>query len=281
MKTLTIEGGTEKMGGEGTHHKNPVRGSLFPPIRWSAVLAGVSIAISVQLVLMMLGVASGVALANISLGEIPGVVALIWACGSMLVAAFVGSYVAGRMAGLRRKIDGMLHGVICWAVSVLLALILATTTGGSLISGLVSNLIQGGVVVTPTAAHVASMLNRQLGPNIEPSSLRALQEYILSGRRDQAIDYLNSTMNVQRQRAATVIDEALILSGSSEQASPEGRAAAARVMRDFRLASWTTFVTILISIALSGVGGALGALGAQRSIWSESGEGAEAASSAA
>jgi hypothetical protein len=198
-----------------------------------------------------------------------------------LVAAFVGSYVAGRMAGLRRKMDGMLHGVICWAVSVLLALILATTTGGSLISGLVSNLIQGGVVVTPTAAHVASMLNRQLGPNIEPASLRALQEYILSGRRDQAIDYLNSTMNVQRQRAATVIDEALILSGSSEQASPEGRAAAARVMRDFRLASWTTFVTILISIALSGVGGALGALGAQRSIWSESGEGAEAASSTA
>lgn len=281
MKTLSIEGATEKSGGEGAHHKNPVRGSLFPPIRWSAVLAGVSIAVSVQLVLMMLGVASGLALANMSLGEIPGTGALIWACGSMLIAAFVGSYVAGRMSGLRRKIDGLLHGVICWAVSVLLALILATTTGGSLISGLVSNLIQGGVVVTPSGTHVTNMLTRQLGPNMEPSSLRALQEYILSGRRDQAIDYLNSKMNVQRERAATVIDEALISSGSSEQASPEGRAAAAQVMKDYRIASWTTFVAILISIALSCVGGALGALGAQRSMWSDTGVAAETTGSTA
>ena len=273
MKTLSIEGSTEITAQEGAHHKNPVRGSLFPPIRWSAVLAGVSIAISVQLVLMMLGVASSLALVNISLGEIPGAGALIWACCSMLIAAFVVSYVAGRLSGLWRKVDGMLHGVICWAVSVMLALILATTTGGSLISGLVSNLIQGGVVVTPSVANVASMLNRQLGPNMEPSALRTLQEYILSGRRDQAINYLNNTMNVQRERAATVIDEALILSGSSEQASPEGRAAAAQVLKDFRIASWTTFVAILISIVLSSVGGALGSLGAQRSIWNEASEG--------
>ena len=279
MKTLSIERGTEKTAEEGAHHKNPVRGSLFPPIRWGAVLAGVSIAISVQLVLMMLGVASGLALVNISLGEIPGVGALIWACCSMLIAAFVGSYVAGRLSGLRRKVDGMLHGVICWAVSVMLALILATTTGGSLISGLVSNLIQGGVVVTPSGANVASMLTRQLGPNMESSALRTLQEYILSGRRDQAINYLNNTMNVQRERAATVIDEALILSGSSEQASPEGRAAAAQVVKDFRVASWTTFVAIVISIALSVIGGALGALGAQRSIWSEASEGSSSSAS--
>jgi hypothetical protein len=116
---------------------------------------------------------------------------------------------------------------------------------------------------------------------MEPSSLRALQEYILSGRRDQAIDYLNSKMNVQRERAAKVIDEALILSGSSEQASSEGRAAAARVMKDYRIASWTIFVSILISIALSFVGGALGALGAQRSVWSDSSEVEETAVSTA
>ncbi len=279
MKTLSIEGGTEKTAEEGAHHKNPVRGSLFPPIRWSAVLAGVSIDISVQLVLMMLGVASGLALVNISLGEIPNVGTLIWACCSMLIAAFVGSYVACRLSGLRRKVDGLLHGVICWAVSVMLALILATTTGGSLISGLVSNLIQGGVVVSPSGAYVASMLTRQLDPNMESSALRTLQEYILSGRRDQAINYLNNTMNIQRERAATVTDEALILSGSSEQASPEGRATAAQVVKDFRVASWTTFVAIVISIALSVIGGALGALGAQRSIWSEASEGSSSSAS--
>jgi hypothetical protein len=174
--------------------------------------------------------------------------------------------------------DGVLHGVICWAMSVLLALILATTTSGSLISGLVSNLIQGGVVIAPSGANVASMLNRQLGPNMESTSLRALQEYILSGRRDQAIDYLTGSMNVQRERAASIVDQALIISGASEQASPEGRAAAARVAKDFRAASWTTLIAVLISVALSCLGGALGALGIQRVIWSESDESAEPSS---
>ena len=111
---------------------NSIDSSVFTTICWSAVLAGVAIA-SV----------------------------------SMLIASCVGAYVAGRMSGLRRKIDGILHGVITWAVSILLALILAMTTGGSLISGLVSNVIQGGIVVAPSGANVASMLNRQLGPTME------------------------------------------------------------------------------------------------------------------
>lgn len=278
MKVLTIESNDTGTAGEIGHHKTSLKGRLIPTICWSAVLAGVAIAVSVQLVLMMLGVASGVALANLSMGETTSYGALIWASGSIMIAAFVGAYVAGHMSGLRRKMDGVLHGVICWAVSVLLALILATTTSGSLISGLVSNLIQGGVVIAPSGANVASMLNRQSGPNMESTSLRTLQEYVLSGRRDQAIDYLTGSMNVQRERAASIVDQALIISGASEQASPEGRAAAARVVKDFRAASWTTFIAVLISVALSCLGGALGALGTQRVIWGESSDSVESSS---
>jgi hypothetical protein len=265
-------------GNEGINVKNSHRSDLFTTICWSAVLAGVAIAISLQLVLMMLGVASGVTFANLVVGNTLNSGALIWASVSMIIAAFVGAYVAGRMSGLRRKIDGVLHGVISWAVSILLALILATTTGGSLISGLVSNLIQGGIAVAPSGANVASMLNRQLGPTIESASLRILQEYILSGQRDQAIDYLNSTMTVQRERAARLVDQALILSGSSEQASPEGRAAQTRVIRNFHTASWTTLVAIILAVVLSCLGGALGTLGSQRTIWSDSADDTEASS---
>ncbi len=278
MKSPSIESHVTVTSHEGSKLKNSLKSSLFTTICWSAVLAGVAIAVSVQLVLMMLGVASGVALASLTVGEILSYGALMWASVSMLIAAFVGAYVAGRMSGLRRKIDGVLHGVICWAVSILLALILATTTGGSLISGLVSNVIQGGIVIVPSGANVASMLNRQLGPNMESASLRVLQEYILSGRRDQAIDYLNSTMNVQRERAAGIVDQALILSGSAQQASPEGRLAEARVIKNFHTASWTTFVAMLLAVLLSCLGGALGTLGSQRIIWSETAEDTEASS---
>ncbi len=273
MKSPSIESNVTVTSHEGSKVKNSLRSGLFTTICWSAVLAGVAIAVSVQLVLMMLGVASGVALANLAVGETLSYGALMWASVSMLIAAFVGAYVAGRMSGLRRKIDGVLHGVISWAVSILLALILATTTGGSLISGLVSNVIQGGIVIAPSGANVASMLNRQLGPNMESASLRVLQEYILSGRRDQAIDYLNSTMNVQRERAAGIVDQALILSGSPQQASSE-----ARIIKNFHTASWTSFVAMLLAVVLSCLGGALGTLGSQRTIWNESAEDAEASS---
>ncbi len=258
--------------------KSSIDGSVFTTICWSAVLAGVAIAVSVQLVLMMLGVASGVAHANLAFSETLGYGALMWASVSMLIASFVGAYVAGRMSGLRRKIDGILHGVISWAVSILLALILAMTTGGSLISGLVSNVIQGGIVVAPPGANVASMLNQQLGPTMESATLRVLQEHILSGRRDQAIDFLNSTMNVQRERAAGIVDQALILSGSSQQASAEGRAAEAQTIKNFHTASWISFVAMLLAVVLSCLGGALGALGSQRIIWSEGAEETEVSS---
>jgi hypothetical protein len=278
MKSPSIESNVTVPFHEGSKLKNSLRSGWFTTMCWSAVLAGVAIAVSVQLVLMMLGVASGVALANLAVGETLGYGALMWASGSMLIAAFVGAYVTGRMSGLRRKIDGVLHGVISWAVSILLALILATTTGGSLISGLLSNVIQGGIVVAPSGANVASILNRQLGPNIESTSLRALQEYILSGRRDQAIDYLNSTMNVQRERGAEIVDQALILSGSSQQASLEDRIAEARNIKNSHAASWVTFAATLIAVVLSCLGGALGTLGSQRIIWNESAEDAEASS---
>jgi hypothetical protein len=63
--------------------------------------------------------------------------------------------------------------------------------------------------------HSRHQINRVAATDVmESASLRVLQEYILSGRRDQAIDYLNSTMNVQRERAAGIVDQALILSGS-------------------------------------------------------------------
>ena len=278
MKSPSIESKVTVTSHEGSKVKNSLRSGLFTTICWSAVLAGVAIAVSVQLILMMLGVASGVALANLAVGETLSYGALMWASVSMLIAAFVGAYVAGRMSGLRRKFDGVLHGVISWAVSILLALILATTTGGSLISGLVSNVIQGGIVIAPSGANVASMLNRQLGPNMESASLRVLQEYILSGRRDQAIDYLNSTMNVQRDRAAGIVDQALILSGSPQQASSEGRTAEARIIKNFHTASWISFVAMLLAVALSCLGGALGTLGSQRTIWNESAEDVEASS---
>lgn len=271
MATIQIESSSSFPGGTMTSQENILRRPLFAAIRWGAVLAGVAVGVSVQLVLTLLGIASGLSLSSVSEVGGPAIGAVVWAGLSMLIAALIGTYVAGRMSGLKRKTDGLLHGAVTWAVTTLLFVFLAMSAGGSLLSGLFSNLNPGNAV--SQGASITSMINRQMGTNMSAESLRTLQEHISAGRRDQAIDYMSSTMGVQRDRAAGIVDQALILSGSPEQASPAGREVANRAIQRAGTAAWIAFGTVALAFALSLLGGALGAMGARRIAWTETTEG--------
>jgi hypothetical protein len=256
-----------------------MRRPLFPVIRWSAILAGVAVGFSVQMALTLLGVASGLSSIDVTQGETVGAGPLIWAGISMLISAFVGGYVAARMSGLKRKIDGVLHGVVSWAVATLLFATLATSVGGSMLSGVFGNLMQGMASTTANGASaggVASMLKSRIGGNINPTTLQTLQQLIQGGRRDEAVQYMAGSMGVDRSRAETIVDQALILSGSPEQASPQGRSAADRAVGTASTAAWTVFLAVALSLALGVAGGALGAVGARRVTWPDSDKGTPA-----
>jgi len=275
MATIHLDTGANYPSGTLISQENILRRPLFPAIRWGAVLAGVAIGVSVQLLLTLLGIASGLSMTSVQQGEAPGTGALVWAGLSMLLSSLVGAYVAGRMSGLKRRTDGILHGIVSWAVTTLLFVVLATSAGGSLLSGLFTGIGQGANVMAQSGASpgsLTSMLNRQLGTNVNADSMRALQQYIASGQRDQAITYMSSKMGVQRDRAATVVDQALILSGSPDQASPQARAAADRAIKGASTFAWLAFGAVTLSLLLSAIGGALGAISAHRTTWTESGE---------
>ena len=267
MATIHFESGSGFPSGTMIAQENIVRRSFFSAIRWGAVLAGVAVGISVQLVLTLLGIASGLSLSSVSAVEGPATGALIWAGLSMLMAALIGSYVAGRMSGLKRKTDGVLHGFVSWAVTTLLFVFLATSAGGSLLSGLFSSMNPGAVA--GQSGGVTALINRQMGTNVSGESLRTLQEHIAAGRRDQAIDYMSSSMGLQRDLAAGIVDQALILSGSPEQASPAGREAANRALRQAGTTAWIAFGAVALSLIVSLLGGAIGAMGARRTTWAE------------
>jgi len=271
MATIHIESSSGFPSETMTSQENILRRPLFPVIRWGAVLAGVAVGVSVQLVLTLLGIASGLSLSSLSAIEGPATGALVWAGLSMLIAALIGTYVAGRMSGLKRKTDGVLHGVVTWAVTTLLFVFLATSAGGSLLSGLFSSLNPG--VPGAQGSSITNLINRQMGTNMSPESLSTLQAHISAGRRDQAINQMSSAMGVQRDRAAGIVDQALILSGSPEQASPAGREAANRAIQRAGNAAWIAFGAVALAFALSLLGGALGAMGARRITWTETTEG--------
>jgi hypothetical protein len=271
MATIHLESSSGFPSGTGISQENVPRRSLFSVIRWGAVLAGVAVGVSLQLVLTLLGIASGLSLSSISSVEGPATGALVWAGLSMLIAALIGTYVAGRMSGLKRKTDGVLHGVVTWAVTTLLFIFLATSAGGSLLSGLFSSLSPG--TTGAQGGSITNMINRQMGTNMSAESLRTLQEHISAGHRDQAIDYMSSEIGLQRDRAAAIVDQALILSGSPEQASPAGREVANRAIQSAGTAAWIAFGAVTLAFALSLLGGTLGAMGARRITWTETTEG--------
>lgn len=254
------------------------RRPFFAPIRWAAVLAGVAVGVSVQLVLTLLGIASGLSATDVTRGETLGNGPLIWAGISMLIAALIGAYVAARMSGLKRKVDGILHGVVSWAVTTLLFAMLATSAAGSLMSGVFNNLnpaSNGAAMGTGDMAGsgLGAMLQRLGINNVTPASLQTLQGHIQNGRRSEAIQYMVSSMGVEQSRAGTIVDQALIISGSPEQASPQGRATAERAVGAASTAAWTVFLAVALSLVLGVAGGALGAVGAHRSTWSGSDSG--------
>lgn len=244
---------------------------LIPTLRWGAILAGVAAGLSTQLLLAMLGLASGLSLANVSEGVTPGSGTLLWSILSLLIAALVGSYVAGRVSGLSRKVDGMLHGVVTWSVSTLLFIMMATSVGGTLLSGIFYDIGQGSAAINqaPSSIGFVGMLNRQIGSNLNPQDFRILQEDILNGKRDAAISFLTSRSGLKTDRAVNIVDQALILSGQSQLASSEARANTERSIKAVSLVAWSVFLATALSLIASIFGGLIGATTATRITWED------------
>ena len=118
-------------------------------ISWGAVFAGVLIAIIVQVTLNLLGLAIGAAVVDPSeainpVGPTFSTGAVIWIAASTLLGIFAGGYVAAHLAGIPDELDGVLHGLLTWALGTILVFFLLTSTASSVLSG-VSTLVAEGI----------------------------------------------------------------------------------------------------------------------------------------
>lgn len=121
---------------------------------WSAVLAGVVIALVTQLILNMVGLGIGVSTLDpaAGAGENPSATSLsigagIWFVSSGIIASFGGGYAAGRLAGKPKESTAGWHGLTAWALTTLVVFYLLTSTVGSLLGGAYSTVTSalGGV----------------------------------------------------------------------------------------------------------------------------------------
>lgn len=127
---------------------------------WGAILAGVAFAIVVSLLLNILGMAIGLAIVDPQAGgdqaQALGIGGLIWWLVASIIALFCGGWVAGRLAGVPRRLDGAVHGAITWAVTTIVTIYLIGSAVGGIIGGTFSILGQTAEVAGQAAGPVAA-----------------------------------------------------------------------------------------------------------------------------
>lgn len=109
-------------------------------VSFRSIIAGVIIAIILQLLLSLLGAGIGLVSFTPTTDDNPfsgfGIGTIIWIIVSTIISLFAGGWVSGWLATSTNKIDRLLHGLLTWAVYTLLSLFLVTSSIGSILGGI-------------------------------------------------------------------------------------------------------------------------------------------------
>lgn len=194
----------------------------LPRVSWGAVIAGVILSLIAYVILSVLGMAVGASLISPLTQQNPmhhfGFGSGVWVIVTTVIAVLVGSYFAGRCA----PVLGWLHGLLAWAVMILVVAFGMTSLVGSAISAAGS--------IASTSATVASN-----DPSLTNNSTAASLAQQVQGA------------------VASAASEA-----SSPQAEQDARQTGDTAARSVARASWYSFAALIVGLIISIVSGSMG-----------------------
>lgn len=263
-------------------------------ISWAAVIAGVVLAIVVQILLSTLGAGIGLGTVNVNAGSTPtagslGVGAGVWWVVTSCIALFFGGYAAAWLAGIEMRFDGLLHGLVTWGIATLLTLYLLTSAVGSIIGGGFSAIgsvaSAAGSGISDAAKPVAdaagvspNMIQDQakafLQPaNPDPASMSAedaqkeiarnFATFVGGGAdagaaKERIIAIMAAQMKISHDEAAKRFDDAQAkLRQARDQATQQAKDAADATAATVSTSSFAAFGMLLLGGACAAIGGAL------------------------
>ena len=185
---------------------------LLRRVSWGAIFAGSVITLALQTLFVLFGFAWGFDTIDPArdadpLAGMATATGIYWIVTSV-IAVGVGGYVGGRAAGIPKLLSGLLHGVAVWAVTTLVMIVLATSTGSRVVSG-TYNAVSGSIGAATDA--VGSLLPSDVSlPNLPeidredlPAEVRnALEEQDLTieDLRAEAQEIFRSVVSRQEQQ---------------------------------------------------------------------------------
>lgn len=204
---------------------------------WGAIFAGATVALVLQLMLNLLGIAAGLGAVDLTSGGASlqdlGVGAAIWLAIATIIAFFTGGWVAGRLAGLPRMLDGLLHGVVAWAVGSFVIFYLVASGLGLIVGGAFSIVQQGaqllGQGVTAVAPEAGRVVGEQIEGEVTVDEVRAEVYAILrqTGKEELQPENLSQRAEAAQEQTGEAAGEA---ARSPQQAEEEIRQAFDRLI---------------------------------------------------
>jgi hypothetical protein len=210
-------------------------------ISWGAIIAGLIVSLVCQILLTMLGVAIGAATIDPLSEQRPmegmGIGAAVWWLVSGLISLFLGGCVAGRLAGIPRKADGALHGIIMWGTATLITILLFTTALGGVLGGAMSMFRNVSTQANAGQGAPASQIGGQIQSELQQRGLTPEQ------------------LKEQGQQKANELQQKANDPQTEQQVREKGDKAAKGVSQ---AATWT-FVALLLGAAVAAWGGSASA----------------------
>lgn len=218
-------------------------------VSWGAIFAGAVVAFAIQFLLTLFGIGLGLSTiepareANPLAGLATGT-AIYWAVTS-IVTAFLGGWIAARLAGIPRATTGALHGAAVWAVMTLAVLHLSGTAAGRVASGAYS-------VVSGTLGALGN-------------AAEAVLPEVAGAARDVARGEVNVPEGAAQQAEGAAQQAGQALENAAEQAGQaidrardDAAAVAGRAADTLAKAAFWAGVASLLGLLAAMIGGAAG-----------------------
>jgi hypothetical protein len=276
---------------EGNVAVHPVHaGALaLPRVTWRAIIAGWVVGGATQIMLSLLGLGIGAwsmdlheadPAAGIQVGSV------MWTGLSLVISAFVGSYLAAALSRACVRSEGIMQGIVSWGlswVSFTVFSVFATTAMLALFGGVFNvfgNAVHSlGKAAAPVISHAVSTgttnisidaLRQQIEavrkapdrPPLSEAALAELKQRLEAADRDGAVKVLVTKVGVSKAQAQNLVQQSMGAVGRlkeragplKEQTLDAGNIALSRL----GLASIWMFLFSLLTLCVAIIGGAMG-----------------------
>ena len=223
-------------------------------VSWRAVLAGIVVALAVDVLLSLLGFAVGLTAFQPTSGSAKGVGMGIgiWLIITAIASVFAGAYFGARIAGDPWKGDGAAHGVLVWAGFTLISLWLVGSGIGKIMSS-----------AAGLAGSALGALTSSSGASADTGDTRSR---IVGALTDLGYDPADAERIANQAKRAAPTPPAVTGPEAQQKAEQTAKEAADKAAAGGAAASWMAFGIALLSLLGGAFGGMLGAIGEQKQV---------------